>query len=161
MGGAIAESTTDNDFFYLCPECDYDLGEDFSNMNEDSCPECDHPIEKSSLTRGSANTAIRLRGFDEDDEDDEDDEIPDIEEEGQEIRIEGYTSGIDTYHSFCLPYGYQWSDVESWSMSGETIFIEFTSGLSWNARLSLLDNDSESTGDYRALDDQYDVLGEY
>ena len=158
MGGAIAESTTDNDFFYLCPECDYDLGEDFSNMTEDSCPECDHSIEKSSLTRGSANTAIQLQGFD---EDDEDDEIPDIEDEGQEIRIEGYTSGIETYNSFCLPYGYQWSDVESWSMSGDTVYIEFTSGLSWNARLSVMDNDTECTGDYRALDDQYDVLGEY
>jgi hypothetical protein len=158
VGGAIAEPTTDNDFFYLCPECDYDLGEDFSNMTEDSCPECDHPIEKSSLTRGSANTAIRLRGFD---EDDEDDEIPDIEDEGQEIIIEGYTSGIETYNSFRLPYGYQWSDVESWSMSGETIFIEFTSGLSWNNSLVIVNNECESTGDYRALDDQYDVLGEY
>ena len=159
MGGAIAESTTDNDFFYLCPECDYDLGEDFSNMTEDSCPECDHSIEKSSLTRGSANTAIQLQGFD--DEHFDDDEMPDIEDEGQEIRIEGYTSGTETYNSFCLPYGYQWSDVESWSMSGETVFIEFTSGLSWTARLSVLDNDSECTGDYRALDDRYNVVGEY
>lgn len=159
MGGAIAESTTDNDFFYLCPECDYDLGEDFSNMTEDSCPECDHPIEKESLTRGSAAPAIRLRGFDEDDDDH--DEMPDIEDEGQEIRIEGYVSGIETYNSFCLPYGYQWSDVESWSMSGETIFIEFTSGLSWSNSLVIVNNDTECTGDYRAIDDQYNVLGEY
>ena len=159
MGGAIAESTTDNDFFYLCPECDYDLGEDFSNMTEDSCPECDHPIEKSSLTRGSANTAIRLRGFDEDDDDD--DEMPDIEDEGQEIRIEGYTSGTETYNSFCLPYGYQWSDVESWSMSGETVYIEFTSGLSWSNSLFIVNNDCDSTGDYRALDNRYNVVGEY
>jgi len=157
VGGAIAESTTDNDFFYLCPECDYDLGEDFSNMTEDSCPECDHSIEKSSLTRGSANTAIRLRGFDEDDEV----EGPDIEVEGEEIRIEQLTSGYIPYSSFNLPYGYQWSDIESWRVSQDTIYITFGSGIDWAYDLYSDNDESVPTGDYRAYDMDGAELGEY
>jgi len=159
VGGAIAESTTDNDFFYLCPECDYDLGEEFSNMTDDSCPECDHPIEKESLTRGSASPAIRLRGFDEDDDDD--DEMPDIEELGEAIHIEQLTSGYVPYDPFHLPYGYQWSDVESWRVSQDTIYITFASGIDWNRDMYSGSNEYEDTGDYRAYDSNGENVGEY
>ena len=157
MGGAIAESTTDNDFFYLCPECDYDLGEDFSNMTEDSCPECDHLIEKSSLTRGSANTAIRLRGFDEDD----DDESPHEWTDGEEIRIEQITSGSLPYESFHLPYGFRWSDVESWRVSSDTIYITFENQTEWSHDMHAGCNEHEGTGDFRAYDADYEFLGDY
>lgn len=157
MGGAIAESTTDNDFFYLCPECDYDLGEDFSNMNEDSCPECDHPIEKWSLTRGSANTAIQLRGIDEDD----DNESPAIWTDGEEIRIEQITSGFIPYESFHLPYGFRWSDVESWRVIGETIYITFENQTEWSHDMYGECNEFEGTGDWRAYDADGNDLGEY
>ena len=156
MGGAIAEPTIDNDYFYLCPECNYDLGEDFSNMTDDSCPECDHPIEKLSLTRGSA--LIQLRGFD---EDDDDDELPDIEDEGEEIRIEQLTSGYIPYSSFNLPYGYQWSDIESWRVSQDTIYITFESGIDWAYDLNSGYDESEPTGDFRAYSSDGDHLGDY
>lgn len=158
MGGAIAESTTDNDFFYLCPECDYDLGEDFSNMTEDSCPECDHSIEKSSLTRGSANTAIQLQGFDNDDEF----EGPDIEDEGEEIRIEQRLDGYIPYSSFNLPYGYQWSDVESWNViSDRTICITFQSGINWSHDLYMGGAEYVPTGDFTSYNTDGDHLGDY
>lgn len=161
MGGAIAEPTTDNDFFYLCPECDYDLGEEFSNMTDDSCPECDHPIEKESLTRGSASPAIRLRGFDEDDDDDN--ETPDITEEGEAIQIEQITSGYVPYDFFRLPYGYQWSDVESWHVNRDTIYITFASGIVWEHIMyaGSNQNEYECTGDYRAYDENGENVGEY
>ena len=158
MGGAIAEPTIDNDYFYLCPECNYDLGEDFSNMTDDSCPECDHPIEKLSLTRGSASPAIQLRGFD---EDDDDDELPDIEDEGEEIRIEQLTSGYIPYSSFNLPYGYQWSDIESWHVSQDTIYITFANGIDWNHDMYSGNDESEPTGDFRAYSSDGDHLGDY
>ena len=158
MGGAIAEPTIDNDYFYLCPECNYDLGEDFSNMTDDSCPECEHPIEKLSLTRGSASPAIQLRGFD---EDDDDDELPDIEDEGEEIRIEQLTSGYIPYSSFNLPYGYQWSDIESWHVSQDTIYITFANGIDWNHDMYSGNDESEPTGDFRAYSSDGDHLGDY
>ena len=159
MGGAIAEPTIDNDYFYLCPECNYDLGEDFSNMTDDSCPECEHPIEKLSLTRGSASPAIQLRGFNNDDDDD--DELPDIEDEGEEIRIEQLTSGYIPYSSFNLPYGYQWSDIESWRVSQDTIYITFESGIDWAYDLNSGYDESEPTGDFRAYSSDGDHLGDY
>ena len=157
MGGAIAESTTDNDFFYLCPECDYDLGEDFSNMTEDSCPECDHSIEKSSLTRGSANTTIQLQGFDNDDEF----EGPDIEDEGEEIRIEQNLDGYIPYSYFNLPYGYQWSDVESWRVTNDAIYITFESGIEWSNDLCEQRPIYERSSDFRAFNTDGDHLGDY
>ena len=160
MGGAIAEPTVDNDFFYLCPECNYDLGEDFSNMTDDSCPECDHPIEKLSLTRGSA-PVIQLRGFNIDSDDDEDDPLHPIHVEGEEIRIEQLTSGYIPYSSFNLPYGYQWNDVESWRVIGDVIYITFESGIEWSYDLYAGDDELEPTGDFRAFSSDGDHLGDY
>ena len=157
MGGAIAESTTDNDFFYLCPECDYDLGEDFSNMTEDSCPECDHLIEKSSLTRGSANTAIQLRGIDEDD----DNEIPAEWIEGEEVRIEQRLDAYLPYRSFNPPHGYQWRDVEDWRVHRQTIHITFRSGMQWSDDLCEQGPIYEESGDYNVYDADGDDLCQY
>jgi hypothetical protein len=157
VGGAIAEPTVDNDFFYLCPECDYDLGEDFSNMTDNSCPECDHPIEKSSLTRGSA-PVMQLRGFN---NDDDEDELPDIEDEGEEIWVEQALQGDIPYSSFSLPYGYQWSDVSTWNVNRDTIYITFESGIDWSYNLYDQGAVYEGSGYYRVYDMDNEQLGDH